>query len=142
MHLYIATKGVKKNVDDFINQLVGKWLPWKYRAKNEDKLEDTWLQLAVRPIQLWEIGFPKEHKDIVCSTILGKNGGIIRGNDGKDATDHPVFNWLIQTFSRVLGLKKLEYNDTLAMPIHREAVAIAGLGIKEDYMLPSGCEGL
>lgn len=143
MHLYFITKGIKKDADDFIRQLEGKWLPFKYREKKEDPLKDMMVQLSVRPIQLWEVGFPKEHKDVVCSTILGADGGNIRGNDGTKPTDYKFINWLTKTVSKIFGCKPIgSYDSKVAMPIHKGAVAILGLGIKEDYMMDTGVEGI
>lgn len=143
MHLYFITKGDKKWVDDFMNQLIGKWLPFKYRKTIDEPFQDVNVQLSVRPIQLWEVGFPKEHKDLVCSTILGKNGGLITGNDGTKETTHPFFNKMLKTISKMLGLKPIgKYDETKIMPIHKEHVSIVGLGIKEDYTMPTGVEGI
>ena len=73
----MMTRGVKHGVDQFITQLQGKYLPFKWRMNKEGKLdhkgemiENGHTQLQVRPIQLWEIVFPEEHKDIVLNTIL------------------------------------------------------------------------
>ena len=143
MHLYLATKGIKKDVDDFINQLTGKWLPFKWRVKKEDKMEDTFIQLSVRPIQLWEIGFPKDQKDIICTTILGMDGGKIRGNDGVKPTEYKFFNWLTKKMSTLFGLKPIgDYNTSQVLPLHRGAVAVIGLGLKDDYMMETGVEGI
>lgn len=143
MHLYFITKGDKKWTDDFINQLIGKWLPFKWRKTKDEPFQDMNVQLSIRPIQLWEVGFPKEHKDLVCSTILGKDGGLIRGNDGKKPVDHKFFNGFIKTCCRILGLQPIgKYKDDVMMPIAKEHVAVVGLGIKEDYTMENGVEGL
>lgn len=143
MHLYFITKGIKKDVDDFINQLVGKWLPFKWREKKEDPMQDLMVQLSIRPIQLWEVGFPQEHKDVVLATILGKEGGQLKGNDGKKPTDHKLLNWLGRFVAKTFGAKPIgEYKTDIQMPIHRGAVAVMGLGLKDDYIMDTGVEGL
>jgi hypothetical protein len=143
MHLYIMTKGIKNHVDQFITELQGKYLPFKYRKTLSEPLLDCSLQLAVRPIQLWEIGFPKEHKDLVCTSILGNEGGKLRGNDGTKPVEHTWIQKFIWGFKKLMGLKDIEpYKTDVAFPINRGDVAVVGIGIKEDYMMETGIEGI
>jgi hypothetical protein len=43
MHLYVATKGIKHDVDQFITELQGKYLPFKWREKDTDPFLDAQL---------------------------------------------------------------------------------------------------
>jgi hypothetical protein len=143
MELIFATKGIKKDADDFINQLVGKWLPFQWRENKKDKFENRMVQLSIRPVQLWVAGFPKEHKDVICTTILGKEGGKARGNDGTKPVEHKFLNKFIFLIRKLLHLKPIgEYKSDFQLPINRGAVAVVGIGIKEDYTMPNGVEGL
>ena len=144
MHLYIATKGIKNEVDQFITELQGKYLPFKFRKDEKEPMQDSVVQLAVRPIQLWEIGFPKEHYDLVATTLLGKDyQDAPAGNDGKKGTRH---TWLVKW---IWGLRKLLHLDAIkpfntnnSMPCRREGIMVIGVGTKEDYTMPTGVEGL
>lgn len=63
MHLYIITRGIKHDVDRFVNDMLGKQLPLTVREK------PGYIQVAMRPIQLWEIVFPKDHIHTMMNTI-------------------------------------------------------------------------
>lgn len=126
MHLYIATRGIKNFSDQFITELQGKYLPFKSFDENRN-LINSQVQVAVRPIQLYEIVFPEEHKDIMLTTILGENGG---------KTQHKKhFKW-VALIRKVLGIKDIgSYNTDRAMPISKFHTEIVGIGIKEDYYI-------
>ncbi len=66
MHIDFITRGIKHDVDRFINELSCQYLPYmhKMNAKGElvDKpLEKGALQVRVCPLQLWDVSFPKEY---------------------------------------------------------------------------------
>ena len=54
MHLVIATRGYKPDVDRFITELQGKYFPYKCDAGTYA------VGMNVQPIQLWSLNFPKE----------------------------------------------------------------------------------
>lgn len=145
MHLYIATKGIKNKVDQFITELQGKYLPFPYRDSVDKQFENAVTQLSVRPIQLWEIGYPKGSHDVVCNTILGefKDYKGVCGNDGTKPCEHKWTKKFITMFRKLLHLDKIpEWKGNLALPVQKDAVLIIGLGTKQDYDLDSGTEGL
>ena len=139
MHLYFITRGIKNSVDQFITELQGKYLPFQYRDKADQPYQKTMLQLAVRPIQLWELGFPKEHKDVILNTILGQDRG-------EGVRDKGLWKWLQKICWGVRKALKLEsippYVETPMLPVNRINVQTIGVGIKEDYMTPQGTEGI
>jgi len=139
MHLYIITRGIKNSVDQFITELQGKYLPYKWREKNEDAMKDCMLQVSVRPIQLWEIAFPEEHKDLMLTTILGEKGD-------EDMRDKGILGWLNKlkwTLCTFLGLEKItKYDTSKVLPIQKANVQISGIGLKKDYIMPNGAEGI
>jgi len=146
MHLYIATKGIKMEIDEFIKQLQGKYLPLKYRKTIDEPFQDAHVQLPVRPVQLWEIGYPEGCHDIVCNTILGTPEQYtgVQGNDGKKSCVHKWANRIISLARRVLGLDPIpEWKaEAGAMPIRRQHLIVVGLGTKKDYIMETGVEGL
>ena len=126
MHLYMMTRGIKHSVDQFITELQGKYLPFKWRKDGDTKLEDYHVQLAVRPIQLWELVFPEECKDIILSTCLG-------GAD-RAGLQHPKHAKYIWALRKALGVDPIpEYDKTKMMPITRPQAEVIGIGIKKDY---------
>jgi len=127
----MMTRGMKSHVDNFITELQGKYLPFKYEGK------DSFVQVAVRPIQLWEIVFPKEHKDLMLSTCLGGKEGM------KGITNQKKHRPVVAMIRKMLGITKLpDYDDTKQLPITRQHMELVGIGIKEDRDLTDGTEGL
>jgi len=134
MHLYFLTRGIKKEVDDFITQLQGKYLPFvvKEGAAGLEKGNYN-IQVQVRPIQLWEVVFPREHKDLMLTTCFGPKG----------RTQHKKHEKYLAIFRKILGVKKIpEYNGAIQLPINRENMEVAPIGIKEDYNFEDGTEAL
>lgn len=142
MQLYVAIRGIKHELDQFITELQGKYLPMKWREKEGDPWQDMQVQLAVRPIQLYEFAYPKEQHDLVCATILGKPYGIM-GNNGKEPTEHKWMKKFIFMFRKLLHLDPIPpYDYRRFLPVTRRNLTIIGLGTKQDYTMPNGVEGL
>ena len=119
MHLYFTTRGVKFWVDRFITELQGMYLPFKYQGKENS------FRLQVRPLQIWEVVFPKEHKDLILNTIINPDGAY-----------HKRHNKFILAIRKVLGIKPIpKYDRTKSMPITRANIDATGIGIKEDGVL-------
>ena len=121
------TRGIKPDVDRFINDLMGKYLPFNYKGA------PSLVQIAVRPLQLWEIVFPREHKDIVLNTVLC--------GDGK--TQHKKHKKWITVLRKILGIQKIpEFKTDAVLPVYRANTEFIGVGIKEDYNFEDGTEAL
>lgn len=127
MHLYAITRGVKWNVDLFINELSGKYLPFKWRFPNTKEIKDCAFKLGVRPIQLWEFAFPESSKDQVLATILGDNKGKCQHSK------HQKLAWALQKALRVDGVP--DYKIDQKFPCFKEAIEVVGIGIKDDYWM-------
>jgi len=138
MHLYAITRGIKKEVDDFITQLQGKYLPFKWREKETDPFKDMSVQFSVRPIQLWEFAFPEEHKDIVLATILGEDEKFL-GDPKKDKWIKKMC-WGLRKMLKVDPIPKFKKDN--AMPICRQHMTVVGIGVKKDGPLSTGVEGI
>ena len=69
MHLYIITRGMKTEVDRFVNDMSAQYFPIFIDGK------PAYVQLAMRPIQLWEMVFPEESLGEVIATIRRDPGG-------------------------------------------------------------------
>lgn len=125
MHLIFATRGTHHRVKNFIEQLAGKYLPFRYPGA-DGKLKDTFVQMNVQPMQLFSVVFPEDCKDVVLATILGKQ---------KEPRKYPgFFNKIIWGVRKALGLKEIpDYKTEQIMPIDGEHIDRFGIGIKEDY---------
>jgi len=136
-HLYIVTRGIKHLADEFIKQLSCKYLPMKVfkgDVAGIDKTQNCQVQVAVRPIQLWEIVYPKEHQDLMLNTLLGGTQG---------GTNHKKHQKFANMMRKVLGIKKIpKYKTDLKLPIQNASVDVTAIGVKDDYTLPNGTEGL
>lgn len=126
MELSFITRGCKRDVDDFIMQLQGKYLPLPIHDKDGKLKETASIQLLLKPIQLWEVAFPKEQLDIVCNTILGDN----RGRPEKK--DQNLNKWLFP-LRKIMRAKPIpKYDTTRFLPTGRQNIQIIGIGIRED----------
>jgi len=136
------TRGVKKEVDNFIWQLMGKWFP--YRHKKEAPA-DQMIQVQVRPIQLWEIVFPREGKDVVLTTCLGKEkaDGSYEGYGKGKSTQHKKHDKFVWALRKAIGANKIgKWEGGQMMPIDRGSVETIGIGLKDDYENEDGFEQL
>ena len=130
MHLYIIARGIKHELDRFISELSAKYLPFKFHG--EDKL----VQVAVRPIQLYEIVFPKEHLSSVINSLGGE-----KALQGQDSVG--FLKKYVKWFRKFMHLEKIEnLSGASIIPIYRENVEIIALGIKPDKDFPDGTEYL
>lgn len=133
MHLYIITRGIKHAVDRFITELQGKYVPFKWKSPTDTELKDYMVQLGVRPIQLWEIVFPEEQKDVVLHTILGKEPSM----------PNKKFEKYISWIRKILGIEEIpEYKKDTFLPLCKTDVGVVGIGIKKDEFHLDGYEGL
>jgi intein/homing endonuclease len=135
------TRGIKHDVDRFISELSAKYLPWKvYKDGTANiKAGDYVTQVQVRPIQLWEIVFPEESKDLVLNTLF-KQGDT-------HETQHKKHRKFIFALRKILGVEPLpEQKDRDfskgVIPLYQGAVELIGVGIKSDYRFKDGTEGL
>lgn len=99
MHLYMITRGQKDKVDQYINDLNAQF--FTYQATPHKNQPPMMLQLGVRPIQFWEIAFPKEHLNEVLATINGAEFDI---NDKRWFVK--IASWMLK-FRKLIGLKPI-----------------------------------
>ena len=136
-HLYFVTRGIKHLSDEFIKRLSCTMLPMKIfkgDIKGIDKDGTYPVQVAVRPIQLYEVVYPKEHQDMILNTIL---------EGGKGTSNIKRLQKYVNMFRKFLGVKPIpEYDKTNKLPIPKPDIDVTAIGVKEDYTLPNGTEGL
>lgn len=152
MHAYGITRGIKKEVDDFITQLQGKYLPFRVEKEGTAGIaKGDWMaQLQVRPIQLWEFVFPRRSKDIMLTTLFGPSGTEkqadikTKNNEvARKATKHSRHDKMIWAIRKAIGAEKIpEYNCSQILPISKIGVDVVPIGIKEDYTFEDGTEAL
>ncbi len=114
MHLYVLSRGIKHDVDRVINELSAKYMPMKLEGK------DVLVQVAVRPIQLWEIVFPEEQLQSMLNTLEPMNW---KRTSAK-----------LTALRMALNAQKVPKADmkTPSLPIYRGNVELNLLGMKKD----------
>jgi len=121
MHVYILTRGIKERTDRFIENLCNQYLPFRFKGQNMS------IQINVKPIQLYEIVFPKEHKDIMMRTLFS-------GTKGEP--QHEKHKKWIKWIRRALGIDEIsEYvKEGIKLPTanYHNDLEIMGVGEKED----------
>lgn len=119
MHLYLITRGIKHDVDRFINDLQAQYYPFKSKSK-----ENLHVQLAVRPMQLWELVMPEDQLPSVQKMIFDKNTSIRKLHEVK-----------LAVFRKMLGAKKIpKFDEKLPTRIiYKENIGLYPIGIKKDH---------
>jgi len=121
MHLYVLTRGILNATKQWENDLAAQYLPFEVLENGKDKPTPYLAQLAVRPVNLYELVFPEECLDQVLGMVKPQ---LHKGVAGKFAS-------FIKMFSKMIGLKTIpKYKPTLLPP--GTGVSVIGLGIKKD----------
>lgn len=92
------------------------------------------LQLVPRPVQLWELAFPEEHKEKVFK-MIGDDGFTKVGKEGEHKGR---INWiknLTNKLIKMIGLEKIPMtvNDDKKTRINRDNVGVHLIGTKKDW---------
>lgn len=128
MHLFTIVRGIKHLQDQAINDLQAQFF------KHSINGNDTIVQLAMRPIRLYEMVFPESALKEVVKTIAPSYP--------KDYVD----NWLyMAALRKALGAKKLPEMDLSGVNhriIRNQWVPFHIIGFKEDDKLPTTTEML
>tara|TARA_Y100000310_G_C20503544_1_gene725240 strand:- start:262 stop:672 length:411 start_codon:yes stop_codon:yes gene_type:complete len=136
----MITRGIKHDVDRFITELQGKYLPFQAAFKKDGhvdekgKLKPQMLQLSVRPIQLWEVVFPEPCRDAVLNTLF---------KNGKGKTQHSKHQKYLWTLRKALGCEPIPYYEkNKIIPVYDKNIERVGIGIKKDKYYENGMEAI
>lgn len=119
------TRGIKHEVDRLINDLQAQYFP--YKIPKGEKAGDYYVQLSVRPVQLWELAMPENHLQTVMHTLWdGQNKVLDKYKMG------------LGMIRKMLGVQKIpKFDDKIPKRIvYKDNVAIYPIGIKEDVIDP------
>lgn len=134
MHKYIITRGKKRHVRNFIDDIEENFLP--FYPKNEEGVKKKLMtQIVARPVELWELVYP-EGSDNKVMKLLGAEG-----------YQQHNFRKIIKDFlMRLIGLKKSKDPQpditNVVPPIQRGFVGVHILGNKKDAKDKNGNEML
>jgi len=130
MHLYIWIRGIKHDVDRFLNELSAKYVTMTIQG------QPSIIQIGVRYCSpFFEIVFPKEHLSTIVNTLGGEKA--LQGQETvKFAQKY------IKIIRKVMGLKKIGNIDEKVphLAVYHENIEILGIGIKEDKIMDDGTE--
>ena len=121
MHLWVFAKGIKDHQDRWVNDLLAQYLPYN-NPKMPQRSGGYIAQLAVRPVQLYEIGFPEDQLDTVLR--------IVRPEGYKNT----IMEKAIHLIGKLLGLLPIPKftADDGVFRVRNEAVGVIGVGLKKD----------
>lgn len=131
-HVYFMTRGTKHLADRFIEMLSSTFVS----VRRAIGLQSS-IQLNLKPIQLYELVYPKEHKNVIYRTLF-------EGGEGK--AQHEKHNKFIWAIRKALGVEPMsDYvrtGDKLPAGMIRDHVEIMFVGEKEDRLDPITEEAL
>ena len=128
MHLYVLARGQADRLKRWVNDCLARYYTLKYGEDKDGKPLMGKVQLSMRPIQLYEIVFPEEHLEAVCSALQPYGGyGFNEGVKGK----------LKKMIVKLLKLDPIpqvppDIKDLQNNPLYRDFVDCMGIGIKKD----------
>lgn len=119
------TRGIKHDTDRLINDLQAQYFDYTHKEKGK-----MLVQMAVRPINLYELVFPKEHLGVVMQTLW---------RDSEDPLPkHATFlqKMRLEVMRKALMAKKCPdkefWKDSMFRPLYKSNVQCYPIGIKED----------
>lgn len=144
MHTYFATRGIMSARDTWVDFMKTTKLPWRRKNLATGEWEVIEVQLAVRPIELWEVVHPKECLQEVLAMQRDRTGKINVINEVNNL--RPEMQKFALLYQKILGLKpfpkfdKVEVlgyrdKDGNSLPVNWvpiDGFAVYPLGIKED----------
>ena len=117
MHLSLITRGIESEVRKWREHMSSQYLTWG----------KTGVQLAVRPIQLWELVFPEEHLPVILKTLNWQ------GKDARKDINLPLA--VMRTALKLKKIPNIDITDAGMLPIPQsitDFTAPIPIGIRED----------
>lgn len=118
----MITRGIKNDVDNFINDLQAQFFPY-------GKKKEIAVQLAVRPVQFWELVFPEESLPDMLKMLE------------YHTTEREEVMGKIAWIRRALKAEKIPDIDLSQTPkrfIRHKNLATYFIGLKKDKKFPKG----
>ena len=149
MHLLILPRGIKHDVDRFINDLQAQYFSYVPKGKMKEEFERNMkcklndgqavgVQLAVRPLIPYELVFPEGSLPNVLSTIWNNEEYPASANWKIDM----VKRAMCRTYGASILPKELWNSKASAGMIYKQNVGVDLIGYKEDKKDADGNEML
>ncbi|MEM2614608.1 MAG: hypothetical protein QXO15_10390 [Nitrososphaerota archaeon] len=113
MHLYVLVRGVKKYVRRWEEDLESVFFPFEF-----EKGKPGFVQLGVRPLQIYEIVFPRGQEERVMK-IIGAS----------EPKKYKALQKFVKVFAKLLGLKTVKPPKKV---VPQAYVSVYPIGLKED----------
>jgi len=148
MHLYVLAKGVEKHINQWKEDLHAIRLPTYKNGKPifsgitpDGKPIREYTRLAVRPVQMFELGFPKEELNTVVNSVVAPKDDYLFHD-----THHPKLEKYVRWLRKLLGLKEVP-RPTNPNNFHQpnpydKSIMVLPVGLKDDIISPDGKEQL
>ena len=134
MQSYFLTRGKYEEVETFIDWLRHSFLPLKM-TKPDGSVVNPMMECIVRPIQLWEFVYPREHHDMVVNSLRLYSEGSPFFHPTPDKTSYNINPklWAIRKLLSAKPFEKPTTADKMLLPYERfQNINILGIGYKED----------
>jgi len=123
MHAVFIPYGNREWVERFLRQIESQWFNLLMKKGKEEKNVALKANIRVLPFGAYEVIFPREYKDRVCSTL----------QFGNDRYDLGLKNSILR---RIFKCKKPKFKQTQPLlwfdEITEQSVNIIPVGIRED----------
>lgn len=133
MQAYFVIRGHRMWQKRFIDELNAKYIPFMFKDPlhpnyPNNEFESRMVEMMVRPIELYELVFPKEAYDVVMTTVFGKDQTA-----GAQAYPNDKMKLFQYGARKLLGAKPFkEWKSDKALVCTKNGLSILGLGIRED----------
>jgi hypothetical protein len=136
MELFFMTRGIKHEVDQFVNDMQAQFFPFSVQDPVTGNKQHIGLQGSLRPIQLWGYVFPEDQLDVVLATLN-------LPNEGNEFISGYKVDKKIWALRKMLGAKPIPKRNlkTIPRPIRKKDVNILGIGIREDIKKEAKASG-
>lgn len=127
-HTVFLTRGEYTFHENFIKELSTTYVPMNIYNKETKALQRKLLKLRLCPIMLWDLSYPKEHRDVIHNTIF--SGTLGEGIHKR----HRKFLWPLKKAMKLDDIKEYDKSKRLMMN-NPEHVEVIGIGVKDDYWI-------
>ena len=128
MHLYFISRGVKHQRDIWVKFMETQMFNWERTNKTTGLKENTIVQGALRPIELWEYVFPEEHLQQVMNNMMftEEAAKCYKHVSGKNLT--------MAVLRKALGAKPLPKLEVKPIDkiMRMQGVAVEPIGVRAD----------
>ena len=127
MHVYFILRGIKQCADLFKRDIQSQYFPRGAEDTLRGKIPLGSVQGALRPIELFEYVFPREHRDLVLRSIFQKPSG-----EPKEQR-LSKYQFILRKLLKAQKMPEdINWDDTQKLPIYKDNIQTLPIGFKDD----------